>query len=83
MVERLRNTAEPEARKSLLLALGATKSKQALEALQKLKQVAGSDPAIEAALREHARTEDEDAKDAVGDKKPIAPQPPRDGGQRD
>jgi hypothetical protein len=83
MVERLRNTAEPEARKSLLLALGATKSKQALEALLKLKQVAGSDPAIEAALREHARTEDAEAKDAASDKKPIAPQPPRDGGQRD
>ena len=83
MIERLRNTAEPEARKSLLLALGATKCKQALEALLKLKQVAGSDPAIEAALREHARTEADDAKDAESDKKPIAPQPPRDGGQRD
>ena len=47
---RLRNLAKPEDRRVVLLAIGATKTRAALDALLKMDQ---SDDAVIAALREH------------------------------
>lgn len=47
---RLRNLARPEDRKMVLMAIGATNTRSALEALQKMDR---TDAAVAAALREH------------------------------
>jgi hypothetical protein len=50
--ERLRMAGQPQDRAALLLAIGATNTESALDALLRMNE-AGKDPAIEAALREH------------------------------
>lgn len=49
---RLRNAGADADRKALLLAIGATDTESALQALLRLHEV-GNDPAVEAALQEH------------------------------
>ena len=61
--ERLRQAGQAKARATLLLALGATNTKGALDALLRMDS---KDAAVEAALREHRSPR---AKEAVGSKK--------------
>jgi hypothetical protein len=61
--ERLRQAAQPPTRRALLLALGATNTQTALDALLRMDR---KDAAVEAALREHRSPQ---AKEAVGSKK--------------
>ena len=49
---RLRIAGQEQDRKALLLAIGATNTQSALDALLRMNEV-GKDPAVEAALREH------------------------------
>lgn len=52
--QRLRLAGQPQDRAALLLAIGATNTSSALEALLRMDTAgAGKDPAVEAALREH------------------------------
>ena len=81
IVERLSINAEPGVRKALLLALGATRTPQALDALTRMKQTNGSDPAIEAALREHSGKAAQDAVESRDDAKPQAPDKRESGGK--
>jgi hypothetical protein len=53
LLERLRTCSSVEERAALLLSLGATRTENALTALLQLKQTAGKDAAVEAALKEH------------------------------
>jgi hypothetical protein len=50
---RLRTLAEPKDRAAVLLAIGATNTESALDALLRRNQGLDRDPAVEAALREH------------------------------
>jgi hypothetical protein len=50
---RLRTLAEPKDRAAVLLAIGATNTESALDALLRRNQGPDRDPAVEAALREH------------------------------
>lgn len=63
LTERLRQTAQKPARDTLLLALGATNTEGALDALLRMDR---KDAAVEAALREHRSPK---AREAVGSKK--------------
>jgi hypothetical protein len=63
LTERLRQSAQKPARDTLLLALGATNTEAALDALLRMDR---KDAAVEAALREHRSPR---AKEAVGTKK--------------
>ena len=63
LTERLRQTAQKPARDTLLLALGATNTDGALDALLRMDR---KDAAVEAALREHRSPK---AREAVGSKK--------------
>lgn len=60
--ERLRGVGKPEDRAALLLALGATNTKTAFDALQRMDK---QDAAVEAALKEHRSSR---AKEAAGSK---------------
>lgn len=51
--KRLQTTADTEARSAMLLALGATRSPKALDALLRYKQLDSKDASIDAALKEH------------------------------
>ena len=56
--KRLRNLAKPEDREMVLMAIGATDTKSALDALSKMDQ---RDRAVAAALREHRSSRAKDA----------------------
>ena len=60
--ERLRGVGKPEDRAALLLALGATNTKTAFDALQRMDK---KDAAVDAALKEHRSSR---AKEAAGSK---------------
>ncbi|MBX3464709.1 MAG: hypothetical protein KF830_16185 [Planctomycetes bacterium] len=60
--QRLRSAGQAQDRAALLLAIGATNTDSALDALLRMHE-AGQDPAVEAALREHRSPR---AKEAVG-----------------
>jgi len=60
--ERLRSAGKPEDRAALLLALGATNTKTAFDALQRMDK---KDAAVDAALKEHRSSR---AKEAAGSK---------------
>jgi len=81
IVERLSINAEPGVRKALLLALGATRTPQALDALTRMKQNNSSDPAIDAALREHSGKAAQDAVESREETKPRAPGTGESGGK--
>ncbi len=59
--QRLQMAGQPQDRAALLLAIGATNTQSALDALLRMDS-AGKDPAVEAALREHRSPQ---AKEAV------------------
>lgn len=63
--ERLRTAGQPEDRRALLLALGATNTQTALDALLRMDK---KDAAVEAALKEHRSPR---AKEALGEKPPA------------
>src|SRR5262245_21080338 len=62
LLQRLQTTGDQPSRAALLLAIGATRTGKALDALLLLKQHAADDAAIDAALQEHGSQR---AKDAV------------------
>lgn len=81
IVERLSINAEPAIRQSLLLALGATRSQKALDALLRMKQANSRDPAIDAALREHSGKAATEAAERRDDDKQPAPKKEDSGGK--
>lgn len=84
ILDRLKTHAEPEARKALMTALGATQSKEALDALLQWKQLKADDEAVEAGLREHKSRAAKQASNAKSEPKqpePKSPEAPKDGGK--
>lgn len=79
ILERLSGNAEPELRATLLLALGATRTEKARDALIRFKQADASDPSIDAALREHSGKSADEASGKRGEQKQEAPKPAEDG----
>lgn len=68
LTERLRTAGQPEDRRALLQALGATNTQTALEALLRMDR---SDEAVEAALKEHRSPRAKEAlRSKTDDKKP-------------